>query len=540
MIHIDINFNEGFKWYKNGNIVVKGFLFDKKNNFYRDRKLVEYFSNVGDEKTFKQRVLEANGFFSVVIENENKLFAAVDRLRSIPLFYGQKDGELYISDRAYWVRDQVNDLKIDSLSEIEFLRTGYVTGRNTLSGSVKQLEAGEYLLFDGKQIYTKFYYIHLHGSYLSLSEAEYFDDLDSISEAVFQRLIKSAEGKTFVIPLSSGYDSRYIAAMLKKMHYKNVICYTYGRAKSYEVNISSEVAQILGYQWYFIEYNREKWWDYFQSKKVAEYNLFSFNLASLPHVQEYIAIKELKEKSLIPPDSVFIPGFCGDLLGGSYVPNEYKLKSKDLMSDGLVEYIYKTHFNLDNPIQGSSIKLIKTHIKETLKCFPDVKNIDDFVSFNEAWFTNHKVAKYLVNSLRLYEFFGFEWRMPLWDNEIIEYWYHIPNDQRINDKLYDRYLFNRIFKPQEIDLVIKDSFFRIVYLNILKKIFPLRCLNVLRKIYMSIPKKKIEVDYNAFSELSTFYHRDIKSEKAIKKTDDINQIFSKWLISKIKKQAKEN
>lgn len=540
MIHIDINFNEGLKWYKNGNIVVKGFLFDKKNNFYRDSKLVEYFSNVGDEKTFKQRVLEANGFFSVVIENENKLFAAVDRLRSIPLFYGQKDGELYISDRAYWVRDQVNDLKIDSLSEIEFLRTGYVTGRNTLSGSVKQLEAGEHLLFDGKQIYTEFYYIHLHGSYLSLSEAEYFDDLDSISEAVFQRLIKSAEGKTFVIPLSSGYDSRYIAAMLKKMHYKNVICYTYGRAKSYEVNISSEVAQILGYQWYFIEYNREKWWDYFQSKKVAEYNLFSFNLASLPHVQEYIAIKELKEKSLIPPDSVFIPGFCGDLLGGSYVPNGYKLKSKDLMSDGIVEYIYKKHFNLDNPIQGSSINLIKKHLKETLKCYPDVKNIDDFVSINEAWFTNHKVAKYLVNSLRLYEFFGFEWRMPLWDNEIIEYWYRIPNDQRINDKLYDKYLFNRIFKPQEIDLVIKDSFFRIVYLNILKKIFPLGFLNFMRKRYMLIPKKKIEVDYNAFSELSTFYHRDIKSEKAIKKTDDINQIFSKWLISKIKKQAKEN
>lgn len=540
MVHIDINFNEGLKWYKNGNIVVKGFLFDKKNNFYRDRKLVEYFSNVGDEKIFKQRVLEANGFFSVIIENENKLFAAVDRLRSIPLFYGQKDGELYISDCAFSVRDQANDLKIDSLSEIEFLRTGYVTGRNTLSGSVKQLEAGEYLLFDGKQIYTKFYYIHLHGSYLNLSEAEYFDDLDSISEAVFQRLIKSAEGKTLVIPLSSGYDSRYIVSMLKKMHYKNVICYTYGRAKSYEVNISSEVAQRLGYQWYFIEYNREKWWDYFQSKKVAEYNLFSFNLASLPHVQEYIAIKELKEKSLIPPDSVFIPGFCGDLLGGSYVPNGYKLKSKDLMSNGIVDYIYKNHFNLGNPIQGSSIKLIKNHIKETLKCFPDVKNIDDFISINEAWFTNHKVAKYLLNSLRLYEFFGFEWRMPLWDNEIIEYWYHIPNNQRINNKLYDRYLFNRIFKPQEIDLVIKDSFFRIVYLNILKKIFPLGFLNFMRKIYMLIPKKKIEVDYNAFSELSTFYHRDLKSEKAIKKTDDINQIFSKWLISKIKKQEKEN
>ena len=276
-------------------------------------------------------------------------------------------------------------------------------------------------------------------------------------------------------------------------------------------------------------------WDYFQSKNVPEYNLFSFNLASLPHIQEYIAIKELKEKSLIPRDSVIIPGFCGDLLGGSYLPKGYKFKSKDLMSDGIVEYIYKNHFNLDNPIQASSINLIKNHIKETLKYFPDVKNIDDFVSINEAWFTNHKVAKYLVNSLRLYEFFGFEWRMPLWDNEIVEYWYRIPNNQRINDKLYDRYLFSRIFKPQEIDFVIKDSFSRIVYLNILKKIFPLRCLNYLRKIYMLMPKKKIEADYNAFSELSTFYHRDLKSEKTTKKINDFNQIYSKWFINNFSK-----
>ena len=68
-----------------------------------------------------------NGFFSVIIETERHIFAAVDRIRSIPLFYGYINCNFYISDDARYINEKVKDEKMDELSKTEFLLTGYVT-----------------------------------------------------------------------------------------------------------------------------------------------------------------------------------------------------------------------------------------------------------------------------------------------------------------------------------------------------------------------------------------------------------------------------
>ena len=42
-------------------------------------------------------------------------------------------------------------------------------------------------------------------------------------------------------------------------------------------------------------------------------------LSSMFFMQEYFAVKYLKESHIIPDDSVFIPGFSGDVLAGSHL-----------------------------------------------------------------------------------------------------------------------------------------------------------------------------------------------------------------------------
>ena len=44
---------------------------------------------------FQEIVKRLNGNFALVVENSNAICAAVDRLRSIPLFYGISRGKLY-------------------------------------------------------------------------------------------------------------------------------------------------------------------------------------------------------------------------------------------------------------------------------------------------------------------------------------------------------------------------------------------------------------------------------------------------------------
>ena len=42
--------------------------------------------------------------------------------------------------------------------------------------------------------------------------------------------------------------------MLKKYNYKNVVCYTYGRKDSFEIENSQKTAKTLNFEWHFIEY----------------------------------------------------------------------------------------------------------------------------------------------------------------------------------------------------------------------------------------------------------------------------------------------
>jgi asparagine synthetase B (glutamine-hydrolysing) len=52
---------------------------------------------------------------------------------------------------------------------------------------------------------------------------------------------------------------------------------------------------------------------------------------------------------------------------------------------------------------------------------------------------NERVAKFIVNSVRVYEFFGYSWRMPLWDNELIGFFSQVPLKFRIDEYLYIKY-----------------------------------------------------------------------------------------------------
>ena len=43
----------------------------------------------------------------------------------------------------------------------------------------------------------------------------------------------------------------------------------------------------------------------------------------------------------------------------------------------------------------------------------------------ECWDCQERQAKFIVNSVRAYEFFGFEWRLPLFDAELMDFWSRI-------------------------------------------------------------------------------------------------------------------
>jgi hypothetical protein len=58
----------------------------------------------------------------------------------------------------------------------------------------------------------------------------------------------------------------------------------------------------------------------------------------------------------------------------------------------------------------------------------------------ERWDMNERQGKFICNSVRVYDFFGLAWRLPLFDRELMNFWARIPMSLRVGRRLYFKYV----------------------------------------------------------------------------------------------------
>ncbi len=63
-------------------------------------------------------------------------------------------------------------------------------------------------------------------------------------------------------------------------------------------------------------------------------------------------------------------------------------------------------------------------------------------------------CKYVVNGVRLYEFLGYDWRMPLWDKDFIDFWAAAPLTAKANQNLYREVLIEQNWADVWTDIPI--------------------------------------------------------------------------------------
>jgi len=287
--------NKGFSWQRTENLAVKGYLFDRSGHFFDGSQLLDYFSGIESLTDLDERVSYANGCFTVIFSKEDELYVASDPVRAFPVFYTRLKAEWIISDDADEILKKIETPARNEIAWQEFLAAGYVTGDETLISGLSQVQAGELIQFKKDDLKKKFFYSYR--THIS-SEGEY-DELRtagiSVMEDTFKRFTGGLKGRTVIVPLSGGFDSRMIAVMLKKSGYSNVVCLTYGRPGNPEMKVSQKVAEILGFKWICVEYTEELIRGYLNDSYFRDYYPFASNLVSMFYLQEYFAIRYLKE-----------------------------------------------------------------------------------------------------------------------------------------------------------------------------------------------------------------------------------------------------
>ena len=386
-------------------------------------------TNIIPEKELGKIFKSSTGSFSFVLKTEYELIIAGDIIRSYPLFYGFHQNKVFVTDNLEKFQKENGTLEKDLDRFEEFFTTGLVYGNKTIYKNVYGLQAGEIITIRANKINSERYFVFKPADnpvyYEKLNE--FAKDFDKLFIFVFSRMIKqNNDVNQWVIPLSGGHDSRLIVNYLYRLGIKNVICFSYGTPDNEQSRISKQVAQAVGYDWYFVEYTEQKWEDLHNNGLFDQYIRFAFNGVSTPHLQDFLAVYELKAKKIIQKGDIFLPGHTMITID-DFDENTLKLKTEEES----LNYVYsKIRTMGDISLQKSSFYPILKKLYYESKTKPE-----NFMAYCD-WQENK--CKYLVNSIRVYEFFGFESLLPMWEKEMPDFWLTIPDYERISRKpLYD-------------------------------------------------------------------------------------------------------
>jgi asparagine synthase (glutamine-hydrolysing) len=381
--------------------------------------------------------------WAIVATSDLSLIAATDKVRSYPLFYTDATSPAVLSNSARTVLEQLPEPEIDSDSVVEFSMAGYVTGSATLFQELKQLQAGEMLVAEDREdsVQTYRYYRYLPRPVESLPLATWIDELATITEVIFKRLIESANGRLLLVPLSGGMDSRLIVCMLRHLGYGNVQTFSYGPEGNYEAKIARTVAKRVGYPWQFVQTTHTGFRKYFWSEKRREYWNFSDGLCAISNMQDIYPLLMLREKSL-PGDAIVVNGQAGDFISGGHIP---ACLLRDGSRETLLDALLDKHFALRKSLRTpTNLAAMEVRIKDSLQEMEvAVGKSLPTAALYESWEWQERQCKYVIGGQRIYDWLGMDWRLPLWDAEYLRFWSRVPFELKLDQRLYKEFLRSR-------------------------------------------------------------------------------------------------
>jgi len=364
-------------------------------------------------------------------------------IRAIPIFYAVKNKSLCLSDSPSSLVKRLGERVIDELSVLEFLKFGYVTGRRSLFKQIFCIQAGESLLFDGQSVVinTAFY-----GSAppVDASRAELSLGLGAVLRRVFDDLLNSLKGKRAIVPLSAGYDSRLIAAMLRLGSLEDVTCYAWGRPGTEDVLVSETVANKLGYKWKLVDYDHRRWRHTFGARGFRHYLKTTSRHTSISALAA-LPFQDCLLRNEDPDNSVVILGHAADFIAGGHIPENFP---EPATTRGLFRAIADKHFLVRHRRDFENDNLIQSEVIAQLNDFSRL--VADSPRVCELWDLRERQAKFIMNSNRFYEETGFSWSTPFWDHRFVEFWEAAPIREKQHLRLYDAVLETGVFSELNI------------------------------------------------------------------------------------------
>lgn len=438
-------------WSIQENVFVRGHIFYKNELFVGKDfcTLILSINKNGLKKFFE----EVDGFFSIIINNQENAIIVTDHIRSYPLFVNLS--RQIISDRILHDDFLHDDFNNASLQQYQY--GFYTLGDTTILNNWSSIRSSTICIVSEKLSCERYWKL----SYSSIrihEKQKSFELLEETYDHAAKQLVRYLNGRTAIVPLSGGHDSRMVLHLLTKENYQKIKTYSYGIKNNDDAVVSKKIAEAYGLPWEFVEYKPKQMNKLFV-KKFGKFSEFQTNASSIPQLQDWFAVETLIQRGYFPSDSVFIPGHSGDLTTGYLFKEIHNLKNDILTKEGLLEIIVKK-FMPNAPL--NEYEFVKNIMEEKCWSIIDINNENKiskevaeevFERFN----MEERQTHYECNTMRTYYFYSFDFCCPLNYKILFDSWYRIANELRFNRELlidFERYYYKNT-PLESIDFAIK-------------------------------------------------------------------------------------
>jgi len=416
---------------------IKGYI-----NSHSIEELKNILSKINKEE-LSEFINAIDGHFALVVKREDFWFASVDKVRTTPIFFTKINNNFQVDyNPNNLISLKTFDKEINEQAKLEIEMSGFTIGNKTIFKNLHSLKAGELVIFE-ENTHEYIQYYKYFGDIIDKDYNEYLQELYDVTINIFKKLVKNIGDRQIIIPLSAGNDSRLVASALKHLGVENVLCYSYGTEGNFEANIAKIISQKLGYKWIFIPLSHTSERKFYTSKDYENYLNYAQTYSSVPYIQSLSTIKYLEELNLLDKDAIFINGNTGDFISGSHITKMMKshnqLASKEERKENILNALIDKHFSLWGYLKTKeNIDKIKKELWNEItlgigELCEDNSKDHLYYEYNE--FIDRQCS-YVNTAQKIYEFYGYNWRMPLWDDEYIKFFENVPAKYKINQKLY--------------------------------------------------------------------------------------------------------
>lgn len=382
-----------------------------------------------------------HGHFAFVTAlDDGTVVAAVDRVQSVPLFLGQREGGTLIAARARVLAEAlgVGPAEIDPDAALAFAMGGFTIGAATLYRPIRALMDGEFAICrpgDVAPAPTR-YYAYRPWRAEPVARDAAARGLRETILGLLETVRDSLGGRPVVVPLSGGLDSRLMVAGLAHLGHRDVTCVSYGQPGNHEAETARRVAERLGLRWIFAPRTLADMRAYFAGEDHRDYQRFADTFQSVPTEQDAATFSGLARA--LPDGAVVINGQSGDYITGGHVARSLVATLGDAPDERLWAAMVDKHFSLWPDLKTPErLAAIAAQLRADLvaRGAPVDAGAPAWALYEASEYGNRQV-KHVIQGQRVYDRLGFDWRMPLWDDAFVDFWERMPLEHKRGQNLY--------------------------------------------------------------------------------------------------------